>query len=128
MPIKGYLKSGHISESSIQKAVMEWVSLYPLIRKFIIHIPNEGKRTKHYGKSLKNMGMRPGVSDLFVALQRHGYIGAWIELKSHDGILSLAQKQFLYDMESQNYFTMVCTSIESAIRTLKWYCFEEPFC
>lgn len=128
MPKKGCLKSGEPSESSIQKAVMEWVNLHPVIKKFIIHIPNEGKRTARYGKSLKDMGMRAGVSDLFVAMQRHGYIGAWIELKSHQGVLSFAQKQFLYDMESQNYFTMVCSSIESAIRTLKWYCFEEPYC
>lgn len=119
------LKSGDISESSIQKTVMQWVNLNPLLRGFIIHIPNEGKRTSRYGKSLKDMGMRPGVSDLFIALPRHGYCGAWIELKSKKGILSDSQKAFLTDMSEQNYYINVCWTIEKAIETIRWYCFKE---
>lgn len=123
MPIKGQLKSGEISESAIQKAVMEWIRLQPTIRDFIIHIPNEGKRSASYGKSLKDMGIRPGVSDLFIAMPRHECNGAWIELKSKNGILSPEQKEFLHHMESQNYFAMTCFSIEAAISTIEWYCF-----
>lgn len=123
MPKKGCLKSGEPSESSIQKSVMEWVNLHPVIKKFIIHIPNEGKRTARYGKSLKDMGMRAGVSDLFIAMMRHGYGGAWIELKSVNGVLSDYQKKFLNNMAEQNYFTKTCYSIEEAIEIIKWYCF-----
>lgn len=124
MPKTQYLKSGNISESSIQKAVMDWIRLDPVLRTFVIHIPNEGKRTSRYGKSLKDMGMRPGVADLFIAIPRHGYGGAWLELKSKDGILSEAQKEFLDDMARQRYFTKVCYSIEETINTIKRYCFE----
>lgn len=123
MPTKGCLKSGNLSENAIQKAVMQWVRLQPTIRDFIIHIPNEGKRTSSYGKYLKDMGMRPGVADLFIAMPRHECNGAWIELKSKNGILSPEQKEFLKNMESQNYFSMTCFSIESAISTIEWYCF-----
>jgi hypothetical protein len=123
MTTKGRLKSGDLSESAIQKAVMEWVRLQPTIRDFIIHIPNEGKRTTSYGKSLKDMGMRSGVSDLFIAMPRHDCNGAWIELKSKNGILRPEQRKFLEDMESQNYFAITCFSIESAIGTIEWYCF-----
>ena len=123
MPTKGRLKSGDLSESAMQKAVMEWVRLQPTIRDFIIHIPNEGKRTGSYGKSLKDMGMRRGVADLFIAMPRHDCNGAWIELKSKNGILRHEQKEFLLHMESQNYFAMTCVSIESAIATIEWYCF-----
>jgi len=121
--IKGYLKSGSLSESSIQKAIIKWVSLHPSLRNIVIHIPNEGKRTASYGKSLKEIGMRPGVSDLFIAMMRHGYGGAWIELKSKNGILSDYQKKFLKDMAEQNYFTKTCYSIEETIEIIKWYCF-----
>lgn len=123
MSVKGYLKSGNLSESSIQKAIIKWISLHPSLRNVVIHIPNEGKRTLTFGKSLKDIGMRPGVSDLFIAMMRHGYGGAWIELKSKNGVLSDYQKKFLNDMAEQNYFTKTCYSIEEAIEIIKWYCF-----
>lgn len=120
-----YLKSGAMSESSLQKAVIQWANLHPNLRGFVIHIPNEGKRTSHYGKNLKDMGMRRGVSDLFIALQRHGYAGAWIELKSKDGILSEDQKEFLDLMAVQGYFTRTCYSLDEAIKIIDGYCFGE---
>jgi VRR-NUC domain len=125
MPITKRLKSGAISETSIQKAVMQWVRVHPTLRELILHFPNEGKRTEKYGKSLKDMGMRAGVSDLFVAMQRHGYGGAWIELKSKDGILTKQQKEFLNDMAIQGYFTMVCYSIEETLAIIDRYCFGD---
>lgn len=120
-----YLKSGSISEISIQKAVMQWVRVHPLLRGLVIHFPNEGKRTTHYGKLLKDMGMRRGVSDLFICMQRHGYAGAWIELKSKDGVVSQDQEEFLNDMAMQGYFIRVCYSIKEAINIIEGYCFKE---
>lgn len=117
-----YLKSGHISENTIHKTVMEWVRLHPRLRGLVIHFPNEGRRTKRYGKLLNDMGMRAGVSDLFIAMGRHGYLGAWIELKSAGGKVSDEQHRFLYDMRQQSYFTVVCWSIEEAVRVISWYC------
>ena len=113
-----YLKSGAMSESSLQKAVLQWANLHPQLKNAVIHIPNEGKRTSHYGKPLKDMGMRRGVSDLFIALQRHGYGGAWIELKSKDGVLSQAQEVFLNDMAMHGYFTHTCYSLDEAIKII----------
>lgn len=119
------LKSGDISESSIQKAVMQWVNLNPILRKVVIHVPNEGKRTKSYGKLLKDMGMRSGVSDLFIAMPRHGYGGAWFELKKKNGLITENQRKFLNDMHDQHYFTAICYSIEETIETIQWYCFDD---
>lgn len=121
--MRKYLKSGELSENSIQKALMEWVRLDPILRRCVIHIPNEGKRTSRYGKSLKDMGMRPGVSDLFIAMPRKGYSGAWIELKSKNGVVSDAQMQFKQDMHRHNYFTETCYSLKEAIELIEWYCF-----
>jgi len=117
-----YLKSGNIPEATIQKTVMEWVRLRPKLRGLVMHFPNEGKRSKGYGKLLNDMGMRAGVSDLFIAMGRHGYLGAWIELKSAGGRVSDEQHRFLYDMRQQSYFTAVCWSIEEAINIISWYC------
>lgn len=71
------------------------------------------------------MGMRAGVSDLFIAMQRHGYGGAWIELKSKDGYLTREQKDFLSDMAVHGYFTAVCYSIEETLSIIDGYCFGE---
>lgn len=124
MPRTKVLKSGIISEETIHKTVIEWVGLYPRLRKLVLHFPNEGRRTLSFGSLLKTMGMRAGVSDLFIAMGRHGFFGAWIELKSEKGILSAEQKEFLRDMGQQNYFTAVCWSIEEAMNVITWYCFD----
>lgn len=116
------LKSGTLSEEAIHRTVMTWATHHPALKGIVLHVPNEGKRSLSYGKLLKKMGMRAGVADLFIATGRHGFFGAWIELKSANGIVSLAQKQFLNDMHEQNYFTAICWSIEEAINVISWYC------
>lgn len=123
MPRSDLLKSGELSEKAIQKTVIAWVQAQPKLRGKVIHIPNEGKRSSAYGKSLKDQGMRPGVSDLFVTMCRRGFGGAWIELKTLDGKVSEAQQQFLDEMKQENYFTVVCRSIDDAIKVISWYCF-----
>lgn len=124
MPRGKVLKSGAISEETIHKTVMEWVRLHPVLKRLVIHFPNEGRRTARFGKLLKDMGMRAGVADLFIGMGRHGFHGAWIELKSESGYISPAQKEFLDDMSQQNYFTGISWSIDEAIKLIDWYCFR----
>lgn len=113
-----------ISEDLIQKSLIEWINYHPKLKEFkdcIIHIPNEGKRSISYGKKLKDMGMRKGVSDLFIAVPKHGYGGAWIELKSYNGKLTKDQEDFMNLMANNNYYTAVCWSIESAMKIISMY-------
>jgi hypothetical protein len=116
-----FLKSGHISEATIHKTVMDWVRLHDILNGLVIHIPNEGRRSERYGRLLRDMGMRAGVSDLFICMAKHGFHGAWIELKSARGRISTEQALFQLDMANQGYFTMVCYSIDEAIKTISWY-------
>lgn len=118
------LSNGHPAEEYIQKAVMEWVSICPMTKAFkdyFIHCPNEGKRSLAYGKKMKSMGMRKGVSDLFIAVGRHGYYGAWIEIKSYSGKVSPEQEKFLKDMAAQNYYTAVCRSVDECMEKIIFY-------
>lgn len=116
-----FLKDGSLSEDAIQQTVMDFIRTNPMLSKCAIHIPNEGKRTRFYGNRLKKMGMRPGVADLFIALPRNGYHGAWIELKSEKGVLSEEQRLFLEDMAELHYYTSVCYSIDEAIEEISAY-------
>lgn len=97
---------------------------HPKLKEYanlILHFPNEGKRSQRYGALMKSLGMRKGVVDLFVTVQRHNFGGAWIELKSEQGKLSPAQMNFLYDMKEQGYYTCACWSLDEAIKVLEWY-------
>jgi hypothetical protein len=117
-----YLSAGVVSESVIHESVMEWVRAHPKISPFVMHFPNEGKRSIQYGAYLKRLGMRPGVSDLFIAIPKRGYHGAWLELKSANGKLSLLQKLFLEDMAKQEYAAVVTYSLDDSIKFIQWYC------
>lgn len=122
---KGYLKSGAVSEEYIQKSLIDYVRTVPKHKNhahLILHIANEGKRTSSYGKLLKTLGMRPGVADIFIAMPRNGYHGAWIELKSAKGKLSASQMLFLNDMFEQGYFTATAYSIDDAMKIVDEYC------
>lgn len=105
----------------MQKCVMQWVRMHPSIAKHIIHIPNEGKRSYNTGKLLKAMGMRAGVSDLFIAFASHGYHGAWLELKTEKGRISEHQHIFMQDMQDAGYFTAVCRSFDETVDRIRWY-------
>lgn len=119
-----YLKSGELAEKSIQQLVLKYIKAHPHLNRYfdlIIHYPSEGKRSIYFGRLLKSLGMKKGVVDLFIAVTKRGYGGAWIELKSADGVLTKEQKKFLADMKEQNFFTFCAWSVEEAIDILEWY-------
>lgn len=117
------LKSGAPIEDTIQITVMDWVSLHPDISDFVIHIANEGKRSPRYGAKMKRMGLRKGVSDILITMARHGYHGAWIEIKSESGVVSLDQKRFHKQQTSQGYYCEVTIGIDASIAAIEWYCY-----
>jgi hypothetical protein len=65
--------------------------------------------------------MRKGVSDIQICRANHGFIGAWIEVKSNKGVVSLEQKIFQKDMEAEGYFTATTYGYEETVETIFWY-------
>lgn len=114
-------KDGSISEQSVHLVVMRWVRLQPKIAPYVLHIPNESKRSPRYGKLLKDMGMRKGVADLFIAIPRNGYHGAWIEIKTDKGRATPEQKIFLEDMKKMNYHGCITHGIDETIKAIEDY-------
>ena len=111
------------SEEQIQRAMIAWVSLQPSIRDFVIHIPNQGRRTNFYGALLKKLGMKGGIPDLFIAIPRQGYAGCFIEVKRKKGIPSPNQKDYLIKLANNSYFTCIVYSIDQGIEVIDEYCF-----
>lgn len=69
----------------------------------LLAIGNEGRRTRIGGHIAKQMGLRPGASDLFLAEPVQGCAGYWIELKRPGGKPRENQHEFLAAMRKRGY-------------------------
>jgi hypothetical protein len=103
-------------------AAMNWLKLqYPAIFDCTFHIANERKCSPAYGKILKKMGVKKGVSDLFIGHPNSSYAGLFIEIKAPGGKLSAEQESFLNLMNAKGYYACCSFGADEVIRTIKWY-------
>ena len=112
-------------EDAHQIALIEWAEwtgkqIYPEL-KWLYHIPNGGKRGKAEAARLKRMGVKAGVSDLFLPVPRGGYHGLYIEMKAKGGRLSKEQKEFIPFAKSQGYCVEVKWTYDGARELIEWY-------
>lgn len=117
-------KSG--SEGAEQTALFCWAALpeqqqkYPEL-KFMFHIPNGGSRDKREAGAFKAQGVKPGVPDVFLPIERGGYHGLWIEMKYGTNVTSDEQNQYLNFLTVQGYAASVCYSWQEAARNIEAY-------
>lgn len=118
------MKYAKKSEDTEQISVMNWAHWhtgeYPAL-KWLHHIPNGGSRNQLEAKKLKEMGVKPGVADLFLPCPKGCYHGMYIEMKFGNNRHTDRQKEFLADMAETGYFVVTCYSYEDAKRMLKEY-------
>ena len=104
-----------MTEDDHQMRLMTWArrSNLPGI-DLLFHIPNGGSRHPVTAARLKCLGVRRGVSDLFLPVPRAGKHGLWVELKADGGRLSGEQREWLDRMEAQGYAAHCCVGWERA--------------
>lgn len=103
-------------------AFMDWARYSLILNEHLIHIPNEGKRSRRTGNDLKRQGLRPGVADYFLSYPAGGYHGAWIELKRQvKSTISHHQLEFLDSKREVGYFTAVAYGANDAIYLVAKY-------
>lgn len=132
-------------EEGEQIAVLAWAALnetrYPSLRK-LIHVPNGGSRGKVEAVVFKAMGLKPGVSDLFLAASvksawsRRTHHGLWLEMKAVGlrpsarrpgevevrlGEVSKEQLDWLHDMEGEGYAVWIAWDRTDAQQALERY-------
>jgi hypothetical protein len=96
-----HLKRKNI-EAGMQMKLIVWLTKHGLGRS-VHSIPNEGNRGQLATHRLKQMGLRPGASDLFLQKMRGGYGGYYIELKTPGKKPSAEQLLFMEDARRDGY-------------------------
>ncbi len=112
-------------EHKEQVAVIQWWAnvhrMYALPEFALFAIPNGGSRHMLTAVRLKKEGVRAGVSDLFLAQPIQGFHGAFIEMKSREGTMQPAQREFHAAMERAGYRVKTCYGADDAIAFIQGY-------
>jgi hypothetical protein len=111
------------TEEQEHLALVEWASLHPICKKYLIHIPNEIKCNKAYGAKRKRLGVKAGVSDFLLAYPLYSAqkCGLWIELKRKGGTVSPAQDEWILLMQKVGYVAKVCYGFDDAKQVIESY-------
>ncbi len=109
-------------EDSLQMNVVTWFAYqYPAYSEDLIHIANQRKCTVQQAMRLQRMGVRKGVSDLFLSIPRGEYHGLWMELKSPKRKPTKEQVKFAARKRGQGYATAWTDNLEDAMEILAEY-------
>ncbi len=108
---------------------MTWLSYHPIVRDFFCKNNNEGKRTVAQGHNLKLMGLRPGVSDLFIYYPTTTYHGLFLEVKRNKKYTKserltdtwIAQEKFIETVKSVGYQGHWCYGWEDGKKIIEAY-------
>ena len=118
------MKYAKRSEDTEQIAVIQWAQWnedrYPEL-KWLHHIPNGGSRNRLEAVKLKQMGVKPGVSDLCLPYSKGMYCGLYIEMKFGTNRQQDSQKEFLRDMAEAGHYVATCYSAEEAVQVIEKY-------
>ena len=84
-------------------------------------IPNQGKRSYRLANYFKSEGLKAGVPDIFVPIERGGFSGLFIEMKTTSGELSSGQRKWLQRLEKEGYYCVIAFGGKHAIEMLEKY-------
>ncbi len=91
------------------------------ILKWMLHVPNGGKRTKAQAGRLKAMGVKGGALDVLLPRKYRGWPGLAIELKSAKGRTTPEQDAWLEAFAEDGYVTGVARTLDEFMALVKRY-------
>ena len=123
------------SENQEQRALVKWLNFHPVLKDFFCKNDNEGKRTPAQGWNLKLMGLRPGVSDLFIYYPSGKFHGLWLEIKRNMRYTPsqmktdtwVAQEKFQSIVKSVGFDAHFCYGFEHGKRIIESYLLAGSF-
>lgn len=117
------MKNNHYEDDE-SKALWDWAQYNKVLREYLHHVPNGGKRNAREAARMKAMGVRKGVHDYHLPVPRGGFHGLWIELKAtppNHARTTPEQKEWESKMRSQGYAAFVCRGWITAKQVIEWY-------
>jgi hypothetical protein len=119
---KGFKPKKKVSqEDLIQKACVKWFNFkHNKIKPYLYCQYNNPKSLQH-GKHLKEMGLKAGIPDMFLAIPKNGYCGMYIEMKTKTGRLTKEQKQYSVILQEIGYKWVLCRSLEDFKKEIETY-------
>lgn len=113
------------TEIQEQQALFEWAEFakqrHPEL-SLLFHIGNERKCSPQRGRQLKMAGIKPGVPDICLPVQRGKYGALWIELKRRKGgTVSENQRAWLEKLNENGHKAVVCKGWDEARQVLEEY-------
>ena len=108
------------SETWNQKQLIQWCKTKAELQ-YLFHIPNESVGGQGWIIRNRQMGVKPGVPDLFYPVPLHGYHGMFIEMKAGKGRTSPEQDRWLSALKAFGYKTVVAHGWEEAKEALEEY-------
>ncbi len=125
------VKTTIASEAQEHRALVQWLSIHPVLKHFYLKLNNEGKRTVIQGRNLKLMGLKPGASDLLIYFPspKGSYHGLFLEVKRNKRYTKsemltptwLAQLEFLRRVKSVGYEGQMCYGFLDGKRIVEEY-------
>lgn len=117
------------SEGQEQRALIQWINYHPIVRNYYLKIPNEGKRSLANGWNLKQEGLLPGASDLFIFYPTESFHGLFLEMKRNKEYTAserktkswIAQQQFLDTVRSAGYAGIIAFGWEHGKQIIEDY-------
>lgn len=111
-----------------QIKLFDWIRSRKDIFPFCFHIANERQTSPQQGRILKRMGVKSGVSDIFVGIPSGRFNGMFLELKAGSNVPTDNQEKFMIDMSSQGYYCIWSCGYEKARESIEHYLGLEKVC
>lgn len=110
-------------------AIVKWLSYHPIVREYFLKLNNEGKRSPVTGHRLKQLGLKPGASDLFIFYPSKTYHGLFLEIKRNKKYTPsemstptwIAQEKFIESAKKVGYWGDFCYGFSDGIRIIEAY-------
>lgn len=96
-------KNNNSERTRVHLPLMKWARQHPICNQYLIHIANERRCSLQQGAILKAMGVKRGVSDLFLAYPTKRYAGFWLELKAPGKKPTESQLEWFSRMEKVGF-------------------------
>lgn len=107
-------------EDKLQHRIISYLKFqYPKV--LYTHVPNEGKRSVFERYKFKYLGAKAGVPDLLIFKPNKIYCGLALELKIGNNKPTKLQKEWLKDLENNNWLALCLNNYEEIIEIIDKY-------